>query len=75
VSGSNTYHVGRLPAGEGIVGELPAGGGVGVADDAKVGESLEIGDQLLMRQGVERESKTLNRGGSRTPRESSLPGE
>ena len=34
--------------------ELPAGGGVLVPDDAEVGEGLELGDEFLARQGVER---------------------
>ena len=36
------------------MGEGPAGVGVGVTDDAEVGEGLELGDQLVVRQGVER---------------------
>jgi hypothetical protein len=36
------------------VGELPASGGLGIADDPEVGEGLELGDELLARQRVER---------------------
>ena len=36
------------------MGELPAGGGLLVADDAEVGEGLELGDELVVGQRVER---------------------
>jgi len=36
------------------VGELPAGGGLGVADDPQIGQGFQFGDQLVVRQGVER---------------------
>jgi len=35
----------RLPAGERIMGEFPAGGGLGVTDDAEVCQGLELGDE------------------------------
>ncbi len=44
----------RLPARERPDLELPAGGGAIVPDDADVGEGLELGDQFIARQGVER---------------------
>ena len=43
-----------LPARERANRELPAGGGLLVADDAEVGEGLELGGELLVWQGVER---------------------
>jgi len=36
------------------MGECPAGGGVGIADDAEVGEGLKLGDELFSRKSVER---------------------
>ena len=39
--------------------QRPAGGGLLVADDAEFGESLELGDQLLSRQGVERIASSM----------------
>ena len=44
----------RLPPRERPDLELPAGGGVRVPDDAEVGEGLELGDELVARQSVER---------------------
>ena len=33
--------------------ERPPGGGLGITDDAEIGEGPEFGDELLPRQGVE----------------------
>ena len=43
-----------LPPREGTDLDRPAGRGGGVAPDSQVGEALELRDQLLSRQGVER---------------------
>ena len=44
----------RLPARERPDLELPAGGGLLVADDAEVGEGLELGDDFALRKDVGR---------------------
>ena len=44
------------------MGQGPAGGGFGVADDAEVGEGLELGDELVVRQGVERRRGEIRHG-------------
>ena len=44
----------RLPARERPDLDLPACGGFLVADDTEVGEGLELGDELVAGQGVER---------------------
>jgi len=43
-----------LPPRKGVVGQLPACGRILVADHTEVCQGLELGDQLLAREGVQR---------------------
>ena len=44
------------------MGESPTGGGVGVAQDTEVGEGLQLGDELVVRQGVNRRLGEVRHG-------------